>query len=308
MRYGYLRPRKDECGLVLKLSQQRIPVLKYQSRRDRAIGVFDSGLGGLTVVREIRKKLPHEKIVYFGDIARLPYGIKSTDQIREFSAQNTEFLLKQGIKALVIACNSSSSAAFRYLKKNYPIPIVDVIEPAADLAAQTTVNKRVGIIGTQATIASGAYERALKSKLQGVKVYSNACPLLVSLVEEGILNEKLTEIALARYLNGMVGRGIDTLVLGCTHYPLLSKAIRRVAGKKVRLIDSAPPAVERLTRILKAGNLLADASQAGSLRIFVSDLPRNFILIGARFLGMPLRGVRVARYRDELIRKGKWVS
>lgn len=282
--------------------------MKHQHVCDQAIGVFDSGLGGLTVVRQVQKELPNEKIIYFGDIARLPYGIKSTEQIREFSEQNTEFLLGQGIKALVIACNSSSSAAFKYLKKKYPIPIIDVIEPAASRAAQVTESQRIGVIGTQATVASGAYERALKKNVPGVNVFSQACPLLVSLVEEGILNEPLTDMVLKRYLDGLLANHIDTLVLGCTHYPLLSTAIQRVAGPSVRLVDSAPSAVERLKKILEGKKILQTKKRTGSLQIFVSDLPRNFVAIGARFLGQPLKKVQVVRYKDEVIRRGKWIS
>ncbi len=270
------------------------------------IGVFDSGLGGLTVVRELRKKLPHERIVYFGDIARLPYGIKSEKQIRDFSRENTEFLLHRRIKALVVACNSSSSAAFSFLKAHYHLPIVDVIRPAALTAAQATRNARIGVVATQATVHSKAYERAIRGIDGRIRIFSNACPLLVPFVEEGILDGKLVEIALGRYLKPLMAHRIDTLILGCTHYPMLRHAIQKVVGERVRLIDSAPAAVRALKETLEDRGEISGAGGRGKLEVFVSDLPNNFATVGSRFLGEKLKDIKVVRFKYEITKNGKW--
>jgi glutamate racemase len=272
------------------------------------IGVFDSGLGGLTVVRKLRSELANERIIYFGDIARLPYGIKSDEQIREYSAQNTEFLIRRKVKAVVIACNSSSSAAFSFLRKCYrDLPIVDVITPAAEEAAARTRNLRVGVIGTQATIEGGAYERALKRNNKKIKVFQASCPLLVPVVEEGILNSDLTQLVLSRYLAPILKHKIDTLILGCTHYPLLRHAIEKVIGPYVTLIDSAPATTRKLEAMLEKIDLLRSKKKKGDLQVFVSDYSRNFIKIGSRFLGEPLDRVKVVRLKNEVRIDGKWV-
>jgi glutamate racemase len=261
----------------------------------RPIGVFDSGLGGLTVVRELRRLLPDESIVYYGDIARLPYGTKSGSQIRRFSVENTEFLLKKGVKALVIACNSSSSAAFQALKRRFPIPIVSVIEPAVEESLRRTRNKRIGVIGTPATIESRVYEDALGRKDPAVQVFAKSCPLFVPLVEEGWLNGGVTERVIAKYLSPLVERGIDTLILGCTHYPLLTDEIRDFVGPKVKLVDSAAPTVKQLASLLEKKGLLCQGKRRLRFQIFTSDLPRNFIHVGERFLGERLPPIKVVR-------------
>ncbi|OGW79189.1 MAG: glutamate racemase [Omnitrophica bacterium RIFCSPLOWO2_12_FULL_44_17] len=276
--------------------------------KNEPIGVFDSGLGGLTVVRQIRKDLPFEQVIYFGDLARLPYGIKSKQQIFEFSKQNAEFLLRLKIKALVIACNSSSSVAFDYLRSNYQIPVVDVIKPAACEAARETRNFRIGIIGTQATVDSKAYEIELKRLNPKIKVFAQACPLLVPLVEEGIMNEPLTDHVLKRYLSGLLKKKIDTLILGCTHYPLLQAALKRVVGKNIQLVSSAPAAVEQLQSKLEQRNILRGNGNKGKLKVFVSDRPRNFEKIGSRFLGESLDDMKVVRLKGEIFESWKWVS
>lgn len=261
----------------------------------RPIGVFDSGLGGLTVVREIRRQLPGESIVYFGDIARLPYGTKSSAQIRKFSVENTEFLLQKGIKALVVACNSSSSAAFQVLKRRFPLPMVSVIEPAVKEALRRTRTKIIGVIGTTATIESRVYEEALHRKDPGVRVFTQNCPLFVPLVEEGWLDGGVTEKVVEEYLSPLVARKIDTLILGCTHYPLLVEKIRHFLGPKVELVDSARPTVGRLASLLEAKKLLYQGKKGSRFQIFTSDLPRNFIHVGERFLGQKLPRVQVIR-------------
>ncbi len=273
--------------------------------KDAPIGVFDSGLGGLTVVRQLRRKLPHERILYFGDIARLPYGIKSKNQIREFSRENTEFLLSRKVKAIVVACNSSSSAAYSFLLKHYSIPIIDVIRPAAEEAVAQTKNLKVGVIATQATVSSQAYDSAIKRLNQKVSVFSQACPLLVPFVEEGVLNGELLEPVLRRYLKPLMKHRIDTLILGCTHYPLLRNAIQKIVGKRVKLIDSAPAAVGKLIEILNRKGSIR-LKKKGLLQVFVSDLPRNFLTIGSRFLGEPLNDVKVVRFKTKVTVNGKW--
>ncbi len=269
----------------------------HPSSARRPIGVFDSGLGGLTVVREIRRQLPHETVVYFGDIARLPYGIKSNEQILNFSIQNTLFLLRQKIKALVIACNSSSSAAYPFLKNHFFVPVVDVITPAAEEAIRRTTHGRIGVIATHATIQSRSYEKAIKKLSAKVKITSVPCSLLVPLVEEGWLDGKITDSIIQHYLAPLKNARIDTLILGCTHFPLIQSRIKAALDNGVKLVDSAKPTVEKLSWILAEKGLIYPANHKGTLKIFVSDMPRNFKRIGERFLGEKLNHVKVARQK-----------
>ncbi len=264
-------------------------------RTARPIGVFDSGLGGLTIVREIRRVLPKESIVYFGDMARLPYGTKSREQILAYSIQNTLFLIKHKVKAVVIACNSSSSAAYSFLKRHFNLPILDVVEPAAEEAAARTRSGRIGVIATQATVASGAYERALKKLNPRFKVYGGACPLFVPLVEEGWMEGKIPEGITQTYLKRILKKKVDTLILGCTHYPLLKATIQKVAGSGIRLVDSIGPTVGKLTMLLEKKGLGSNGGAKGEMKIFVSDTPRNFVSLGEEFLGEKLKSVKVVR-------------
>ena len=261
----------------------------------QAIGVFDSGLGGLTIVREIRRALPEESIIYFGDMARLPYGTKSREQILAYSIQNTLFLIKRKVKAVVIACNSSSSAAYSFLRNHFNLPILDVIGPAAECAGNETRSGRIGVIATQATITSGAYEKALKKLNPRFKVFGGACPLFVPLVEEGWFDGKITEGIAAAYLKPLLQEKIDTLILGCTHYPLLKESIQKVAGPRVRLVDSIEPTVKNLEALLDKKALRSKSARRGEMKIFVSDKPGNFIRLGEGFLGEKLKSVKVVR-------------
>ncbi len=263
----------------------------------RPIGVFDSGVGGLTAVREIRRRLPHEDIIYFGDMARLPYGTKSKEQILSFSIQNTLFLLKHKVKAVVIACNSSASAAYTFLKKHFNLPMIDVIEPAAASAVEVTRAGRIGVIATHATVESGAYEKTLKKMSPRAKIFSAACPLFVPFVEEGWLDGKITEQVAEVYLNPLRKKNIDTLILGCTHYPLLKATIQKVAGSKIKLVDSVAPTAARLNAILSENGLHYPHKRQGKLEVFVSDKPRNFIRIGEKFLGEKISRVEVVRQK-----------
>ena len=272
------------------------------------IGVFDSGLGGLTVVREILKQLPHENILYFGDLARLPYGIKSKRQITDFSRENTDFLIECGVKAVVVACNSSASAAGNELRKSYDIPILDVIRPAAREAVRISGKKRIGVIATSATIASGAYEKTLKGFEPKAQVFTQACPLFVPLVEEGILSGQIADSVIGQYIKPMTQKKIDTLILGCTHYPLLKAAIQRYVGPKIGLVDSANPTVSDLCTLLESQNLLSDSERKGDLHIFVSDLPQTFLKIGERFLGKKLANVKLVRLTEKTTIHRKWAA
>lgn len=265
--------------------------------RTRPIGVFDSGLGGLTIVREIRKRLPNEDIVYFGDMARLPYGTKSKEQILSFSIQNTLFLMKQKVKAIVVACNSSSSAAYSFLKRHFNLPILDVIAPAAEEALRCSASKKIGVIATQATIESRAYDKALKQSGGKVSVLSQACPLFVPIVEEGWLEGEITEDIIRAYLKSFTAKKVDSLILGCTHYPLLRKSIKKVLPKGVQIVDSIGPTVGKLASILDKKGLRYPSERRGQLRIYVSDKPRNFIKVGEKFLGEELKFVKVVRQK-----------
>ncbi len=245
------------------------------------------------MVHEIMRQLPAEDIVYYGDLARLPYGIKSKEQIIRFSCENAEFLIQQKVKAIVIACNSSASAGMTVLKKRYPLMMLDVIEPAARRAIHFSLAKRIGVIGTQATIRSRAYEKTLKKFNPRVKVFTQACPLFVPLVEEGWTSGKITVQIVGEYLKELVKSKIDTLILGCTHYPLLRRVIQAYVGPQVVLVDSAGPTVYHLQDTLQKLHLLSDGAHRGKLRIYVSDVPSNFVKVGEKFLGCSLNHIRV---------------
>lgn len=236
-------------------------------------------------------------MIYFGDMARLPYGNKSKEQILSFSIQNTLFLLKQKVKAVVIACNSSAGAAYSFLKRHFNLPIIDVIEPAARAAVRATLSGRIGVIATQATVESRAYEKALMKLNPKVRVFAGACPLFVPLVEEGWLNSEITSKVAELYLGPLKKDRIDALILGCTHYPLLKETIRSVVGSGIQLIDSVAPTVEELASRLDEKALSYPEEHTGRLKIFVSDRPRNFIRVGEQFLKEKLTHVEVVRQK-----------
>ena len=261
------------------------------------IGVFDSGIGGLTLVKALMEEMPQESIVYFGDTARVPYGTKSKSTIVKFSLENVEFLLRFNVKCIVIACNTSSSWALPTLRKYFKVPIIGVVRPGAQAAVRATRNRRIGIAGTRATVNSGAYETAIHRIDPAIKVYSQSCPLFVPLVEEGWLNGAIcTEVA-HRYLDPMVRQGVDTLILGCTHYPLLESTIRKVMGPKVSLIDSARQTVSEVRGVLMGTDALSGAQRKPRNRYFVTDEPGQFERIGERFLGRPLGLVERANHQ-----------
>ena len=262
---------------------------------NRPIGIFDSGIGGLTVVKAICERLPNEEIVYFGDTARVPYGNKSRQTIERFSLENVRFLLEHQVKAVVIACNTASSLALPALKATYRLPILGVIEAGAKQAIQTTEDRKIGVIGTHATIASGTYEECLKRLDSRVQVYSQSCPLFVPLVEEDWLYDEVTFEVAKRYLSPLKKTGVDTLILGCTHYPLLSGVICRVMGDEVRLIDSAVSIAIEVERVLKEKNLLnGEGHKKRKTQFFVSDEPSKFLNLAEKFLGEKVENLEQA--------------
>jgi glutamate racemase len=254
------------------------------------IGVFDSGIGGLTVVRALRRHLPRESIVYFGDPARFPYGTKSAETITRFAIEDAEFLLGRGVKLVVVACHSASSAALPELERRLPVPVLGVIEPGARAAVAATTSNRVAVIGTRATIASGSYEQAIRRLRRDVEIIAKATPLFVSLAEEGWLDDEVAEVVARRYLAGLTAEGIDALLLGCTHFPLLAPVISRVLGPSVQLVDSAEETARACAELLvRQGQL--NAGTAALPRFYLSDLAPNFQTVGERFLGEPLADV-----------------
>jgi glutamate racemase len=265
------------------------------SIRESAIGVFDSGIGGLTVLQKIIETLPKENTVYLGDTARAPYGTKSVETVLRYSFENTEFLVQKGVKAVVVACNTSTAIALTRLRDHFSIPIIGVIEPGVRKAIKSTKNRKIGVIGTDATIQSGAYTRGLKEVDGTIEVYSRACPLFVPLVEEGWIDNEVVELTVKAYLSGLKESGIDTLILGCTHYPLLKKIIRKFMGSGVRLVDSAEETAKEVESALEKGQP-GKRSEKAIHSFFVTDAPDRFIKVGRRFLGEKVESaVRIER-------------
>ena len=245
--------------------------------RNAPVGVFDSGVGGLTVAREIMRNLPSEKIVYFGDTARVPYGSKSKETVTRYSRQIIRFLMEQKVKAIVIACNTASAFALETVRHEFPLPVIGVIRAGAEVAACETRNKKVGVIGTEGTIGSGIHEEFLHSLDPEIQVFGKACPLFCPLVEEGWTHDPLTREIAARYLKDLQDRGIDTLILGCTHYPLLRSTIGEIMGDSVRLVNPAYETALELKRLLtKEGLLSQETKQEFPYRFYVSDLAEKF--------------------------------
>jgi glutamate racemase len=257
------------------------------------LGVFDSGIGGLTVAHALFERLPQESVIYFGDTARVPYGPKSPETVRRYSAEILAHLLHRGVKAVVVACNTSTAHALESLREQSPVPVLGVIEPGARAAVAATRGGAIGVIGTAGTIASGAYERAIKALRPNARVVSQACPLFVPLVEEGWFDHPATELVAREYLRPLEAAGVDVLVLGCTHYPLLKPLLGRVLGASVRLIDSAEETATTVQSELTARELLADGSHRPTHTFVVSDDEPHFRKVGARFLGERLRRVEV---------------
>lgn len=255
------------------------------------IGVFDSGIGGLTVARELMRQLPAESIIYFGDTARVPYGPKSPDTVRRYSREIAAYLRERGVKALVVACNTATAHALGTLQAEESMPVIGVVQPGARAAVAASRGGRIGVIGTVGTIRSGAYERAIRSLRPDAHVIARPCPLFVPLVEEGWLEHEATRMVAREYLGAFGAEQVDTLVLGCTHYPLLKPLIAEVLGPGVALIDSAEQTAAEARRTLEARGLLAPAGSVPVRRYVASDAPDQFLRMAERFLGASIDGV-----------------
>ncbi|MDP1823010.1 MAG: glutamate racemase [Archangium sp.] len=260
--------------------------------RHAAIGVFDSGVGGLTVLKALMERLPLESTVYLGDTARVPYGTKSGEVVTRYSLANAQALLEYDIKALVVACNTASAVALPALEAALPIPVIGVIIPGAQAAAKVTKTGKVAVIGTPGTIASGAYQAALTATSPSMEVHSRACPLFVPLAEEGWTEGAVPRLVAEQYLGGDFLSQVDTLVLGCTHYPLLAGIIQDVVGPRVTLVDSAKATAERVVEVLRERELTRLERGTVERHYLVTDTPARFLEVGARFLGRPLAGAR----------------
>lgn len=285
----------------------------------RAIGVFDSGIGGLTVLRELTRVLPSENTVYLGDTARVPYGNKSRETVIRYAIEDAEFLMKEDVKVLVVACNTVSAYAMDELRKRYSVPVIGVIEPGARKAVRMTKARRIGIIGTEGTIKSNSYVNAIMSlsgreaveatehgkksydryfevKTNGAVIFTKACPLFVPLAEEGWIDNDVARLTVEHYLQGLRKEKVDTLILGCTHYPLLKKTISSVMGSDTALIDSAEATAEEVASVLAEKGLLNSSSNRPFHRFFVTDSPERFIKVGTSFFGEKLTSAELVRF------------
>lgn len=258
------------------------------------LGVFDSGVGGLTVVRALRNLLPNESIIYLGDTARVPYGSKSPDTIRRFSVEDTQFLVGKGVKAVVVACNTATAHALPLLQSTFRVPVIGVLEPGVEATLEDAACERVGIIGTAGTIRSSAYQYALAMRKPDLQIHATATPLLVPFVEEGWTEHPALKSVLEEYLNPLLSKGIDTLVLGCTHYPLLVPALNDMLGSRVRLVDSASTCAAHTQRLLEAQGLLRADKAGPTLEIYLTDLAEQAEALASRFLGTEFGRVKKA--------------
>lgn len=266
--------------------------MKQRNLNSRPIGVFDSGIGGLTVARALFELLPNENIIYLGDTARLPYGTKSKETVIVYSVESLKFLLSKRVKMVVVACNTASSVAVPFLKKISKVPVVGVLEPGARGAVEKTKNKNVGVIGTMGTIKSKSYIKQIKKIDNSVNVYSQPCSLFVQLAEDGWTDNKIAYLTAKEYLSYFNDKNIDTLILGCTHYPILRNTIQKVVGKKVHLVDSGEETAKEVKRILETKGLLSKRKKKGWHKFFVTDFPNNFKEISERFLGHKIANVK----------------
>lgn len=259
--------------------------------KEKPIGVFDSGIGGLTVVKRLISALPNEDIIYFGDTARVPYGSKSNSTVIEYSLQNAKFLASKGVKAIVVACNTSSSIALTELRERFNVPVIGVIEPGAEFALRNSKTGRIGVIGTRATIGNNAYSNSIYKLNPKVEVFEKACPLFVPLVEEGWISQKATHLIAEEYLKELRELKIDTLVLGCTHYPILFEIIQNVIGKNVKLIDSGIATAEIVREEIERIGFLTNKNSMGNQSIYVTDINPNFKEVAELFLGTKIKEI-----------------
>ena len=271
---------------------------------NRSIGIFDSGVGGLTVVKQLINRLPAENIVYFGDTARIPYGTKSEEIVRRFALEDSFFLLDKNVKMIVVACNTASAIAVKMLKKILNVPVTGVIQPGAGAAVQYSGKGRIGVIGTAATIRSGSYQREIRMLNPNARVISQFCPLFVPLVEEGWIEDEATYLIARRYLQPIIENGVSSLILGCTHYPLLENVLRKIVGPSVRLIDSGVETAKTVEQMLRKNQNLADPNQLPEHRFYLSDIPYKFQEIAERFLERSIPHVHTVNFNNFLVEKG----
>ncbi len=264
---------------------------KQNRQNNKPIGIFDSGFGGLTVMAAVTKLMPKENLIYFGDTAHVPYGTKSKKIVTDFASKISQFLVSNDVKMIVIACNTASAFSLDCLKKIIKVPIIGVIKAGSVLSAKTTKNKKVGVIGTEGTVRSKAYEKEIKKYDKSVKCFSKACPLFVPLVEEGWCDGKITEDIIKVYIKDLLKKNIDTIILGCTHYPLLKKTIKKIIGSKINIVDSASAVAMQVEDLLKEKDLLRKTGK-GKYKFFVSDSPEKFKAIGNKFLGNKIKNVK----------------
>lgn len=260
---------------------------------ERPIGIFDSGVGGLTVYRALERMLPHESLIYLGDTARIPYGTRSVETVQRYSAEDASFILSKNVKAIVIACNTASALAADYLRSKFDVPIMGVIRPGARRAVESTRSGRIGVIGTEATVASGAYQRAMINLRGDLEIFSRGCPLFVPLAEEGWTDHDVTRLVAREYLTNLIDSRIDTLVLGCTHYPILRPVIESVMGEGVTCIDSGEAVAADVVTRLKESGLARTSQEPRREEFYVTDSASRFRRVAELFLGRPLESVEV---------------
>ena len=269
------------------------------------IGVFDSGIGGLTVVKHLRDLLPHEDIVYFGDTARVPYGTKSEDVVKRFAFEDSHFLLEHDVKMIVVACNTVGSTAIHLLENHLNVPVIGVMQPGADASVNKTKNKKIGVIGTSTTIRSEKYKQRIYELDSHINVVDQACPLFVPLVEEGFFEDEATHLIARQYLEKFIENHVDTLILGCTHYPMLKNTIQRIVGENVIMVDSGEETAKFVKKYIESNNLGTSKSVKSKLKIYVSDLPHKFQEIAERFLQNSLSHIETIDFEQFLIEKGR---
>lgn len=260
---------------------------------ERALGIFDSGVGGLTVAKAIRQRLPHEDLIYLGDTARVPYGNKSKETVIRYAREDCQFLLDRGVKAIVVACNTASAFALEVLQEELEVPLIGVIQPGVSAALQTTRSQKVGIIGTAGTIGSGAYQKRIKEKCPDIELITEATPLLVPLIEENWLEEEATRLVLLRYLRPFLEVKVDTLVLACTHYPLLKPVLQKVVGDEVSLVDSASTCALSVENLLREKKIEKGNEEEGKTQINLTDLPAHFKEMAVRFLDQKIEDISI---------------
>ena len=255
------------------------------------IGIFDSGVGGLTVFRAVERRLPNESLIYLGDTARIPYGVRSAATVERYALECATFVQSKGVKAIVIACNTASALAANYLRSKCSVPVIGVIRPGSRRAVEQTRNGHIGVIATEATVASGAYQRAMLAIRSGLEITSRACPLFVPLAEEGWLNHPVTLQVAEEYLSDLRSSNVDTLVLGCTHYPILRPAIQRTLGDQIKYVDSGEAVAETLAQMLQEQSLACESGQPQTEEFYVTDSAARFRRVAELFLGRPLDSV-----------------